>query len=356
MIAVCISMPLNDEAVTAAADTILSQGGKVTLRAVRTALGGGSFTSIAPLLRAWDQRRQLQLEPSRTITAPVLSALEQAAPAIWAVALEQASQRLQSQLDHRDAQLAEQQERHAEVLAVTAGMERDLAAAQVQHQLEVSTSERLRGELSTLTSSHQRLSETHGELGAQLRLLEERRATIEHERTQLHHQLDQERQLRAERERQLDQSTSEAQHLRSDLQRLSEDLLTERALLATQLTEHRAGVVRLEQQQRQLREQLEAASQAHAEIAQALAQSRERSQGLESESTALRLALQSSHERELRSVAQEREARDMYQHLSRQYADMAKHMGDRLDAIQLAMVRPVPDLTTTNSPPPNQPG
>jgi chromosome segregation ATPase len=316
---------------------LLASGNKVTLRGIRAVLGGGSFTSIAPLLRNWDLQRQRALEPDRTIITAVSKALEQAAPAIWSIALEQAQQQFQQQLDLRDHSLKEHAERHGEVLAITSGLERDLEDERQRTQSAGIENERLTGELSTLTASHQQLSETNAELSSQLRLLEERRATIEQERFQLRNHLDQEREIRAERERQLDQLNAELQHLRMDHRRLVSDHENARTEHAALVNEHRSRCERSDAQLEQLRQQLTSSRAEHARLSEAMGLQSERVQALEGTALELRRELSDAQAREQRALNQEREARDIHYELSQQYATMATSMKEQLDAIHLAM-------------------
>lgn len=93
-------MALTIHDIHTAADTIAAQGGSPTLAAIRSALGGGSFTTISEAMKEWKVKHQ-----ALTVIAP----LREAAPSVinerlsafgaevWGIALELANARLQSE-------------------------------------------------------------------------------------------------------------------------------------------------------------------------------------------------------------------------------------------------------------------
>lgn len=337
-------MAVSYDDVVRAADALIAAGEKATLRGVRTALGGGSFTSIAPLLRQWDLTRLRAAEPSRLLAQPVYKALELAAPAIWEAAFAAASEQHQPQLAAYQSTLAEQLERQQEQAAIIRGLEQDLEQHQARNSEAVAEQGRLTAELSTLTGAHHQLSETNAELSSQLRLLEERRSTIEHERAGLRTTLDRERELRAEQERALDQALSEAAHLRTDQDRMKQELRSERTLLATHAAEHKAREESHQQMLAQrdlqlagLSQELSLARSDGAERATALAQAVDRCASLATELTSTQALAGQAAAREQRALDQEREAREAHRQVLQQYSELATGLGERLQAIQLAV-------------------
>jgi len=362
-------MAVTYDEVARVADALLAAGDKATLRGVRTALGGGSFTSIAPLLRQWDLTRLRASEPSRLLAQPVYKALEQAAPAIWEAAFAAADAQLQPQLAAYQSTLGEQQERQQELTLIIRGLELDLEQHQLRRTEAAAEQARLTAELSTLTSAHHQLSETNAELSAQLRLLEERRSTIEHERAGLRTMLDREREQRAEQERTLDQALSEAAHLRIDQDRMKHELRAERTLLATHVAEHKAALEAHQLVLGQRDQQLTAVGQElsqlhgdHAERSSALIQTLDRCSSLETELAAAQALAAQAAAREQRALEQERDARDAHRLLLRQYADLATGLGERLEVIQRAVARaqaippaPAPEAPPDGATPPTPP-
>ncbi len=123
----------------AAADTIAAQGGSPTLAAIRSALGGGSFTTISEAMKEWKTKHQ-----ALTVIAP----LREAAPSaisdrlsafgteVWGIALELANARLQSEheaLEQVRKEL-EQSRQEAGDLADQVSAELDQAQALIKQQ------------------------------------------------------------------------------------------------------------------------------------------------------------------------------------------------------------------------------
>ena len=86
--------------IVAAAEAVAGRGENPTLTAVRTELGGGSFSTISPVLRAWKAAQAHDDEPVRE---PLPDRLHEAAIAgageIWRAALELAGERLRKRRD-----------------------------------------------------------------------------------------------------------------------------------------------------------------------------------------------------------------------------------------------------------------
>lgn len=87
------------EQVADACAAIAADGQEPTLRAVRDALGTGSLTTIAPLLRAWkEQEAKAHAAPPPTpLTEAARSALERLGAEMWALAERQAAERLEAE-------------------------------------------------------------------------------------------------------------------------------------------------------------------------------------------------------------------------------------------------------------------
>lgn len=118
----------------AAADAISAEGGNPTLAAVRAHLGGGSYTDISAAMQAWRSHQQASAAPIRE---PVPAALDERLNAfggeVWAVALELANSRLQSERAALEQvqQEAEETRKEAAALADSLAAELDKAQAEI---------------------------------------------------------------------------------------------------------------------------------------------------------------------------------------------------------------------------------
>jgi chromosome segregation ATPase len=134
-----ITMAITKNDIFTTADSIAAEGGSPTLAAVRKVLGGGSFTTISEAMKEWKAQHQAQ-------TATIL--IREAAPAsvserlnvfgseIWAIALEMANARLQSEREALELVRQELEETQAEAidLADQLTLEIEQAQATIQQQ------------------------------------------------------------------------------------------------------------------------------------------------------------------------------------------------------------------------------
>ncbi len=112
-------MATNQQEIIEQAERILAETGKMpTVEAVRNAVGGGSFSTLNPILREW--RQQHQATPAaEDIPARVRNALEQAAGGLWNA--------FRSEIEERIGAARQQ----AEERALEAESERDQALEEV---------------------------------------------------------------------------------------------------------------------------------------------------------------------------------------------------------------------------------
>ena len=117
--------------IAAAAEAIAARGENPTLAAVRAELGGGSFSTISPALRAWKAQQARTDEP---VGEPLPESLQEAAAAgaaqIWTAALELASERLSAERTALDAARAEADAAVAEAAATADELAAELEATQ----------------------------------------------------------------------------------------------------------------------------------------------------------------------------------------------------------------------------------
>ena len=130
-------MAITTADVHAAADTILASGQQPTLAAVRTALGGGSFTTISEAMKSWKAAQQAAATPMREAApAAVTERLQALAGDIWGVALGMANDRLAKEREALEStrQEIEAQRREAAELADQMSAELETARAQIEQQ------------------------------------------------------------------------------------------------------------------------------------------------------------------------------------------------------------------------------
>ena len=117
--------------IVAAAEAVAGRGENPTLTAVRTELGGGSFSTISPVLRAWKAAQAHDDEPVRE---PLPDRLHEAAIAgageIWRAALELAGERLAAERAALDATRVELDDAVTEATATADELATQLEQAQ----------------------------------------------------------------------------------------------------------------------------------------------------------------------------------------------------------------------------------
>ena len=128
-------MAITTADIHAAADRIAEAGQQPTLAAVRSALGGGSFTTISESMKAWKAAQRTAAAPMREAApAAVTERMGELAAEVWGVAIGMANDRLASERDGLEAtrQELEQQQREAAELADQLGAELDAARVQIE--------------------------------------------------------------------------------------------------------------------------------------------------------------------------------------------------------------------------------
>lgn len=144
--------------IRAAADRLKAAGKKPTLKAVREALGGGSYATIQPVLKAW--RDDQMAAPPAGMAKEILRYIDLDALVdhIRSQALADCAQRIEEAERERDATLIRSEELEAQVRALR--YDRDTAAANLQ------------------------------DVTSRLRVAEHRVATLGENEARLHHELD----------------------------------------------------------------------------------------------------------------------------------------------------------------------
>lgn len=111
---------VTDETVFEIADQLTANGEKVTNRAVWSAIGGGSMTTISQALRRWKERQVLQVtQPiERTpLPASLVDVLHNAATQLWEAAQAETKSELEQLAQATNARIAEAQSERDDTLA-----------------------------------------------------------------------------------------------------------------------------------------------------------------------------------------------------------------------------------------------
>ena len=121
----------------AAADRIAEAGQQPTLAAVRSALGGGSFTTISEAMKGWKAAQAAAAAPLREAApAAVTERMGELAAEVWSVAIGMANDRLASEREALEVARQEMEQAQAEAveLADQVAAELDQARAQIETQ------------------------------------------------------------------------------------------------------------------------------------------------------------------------------------------------------------------------------
>lgn len=101
-------MAISTEQIWAAADALEASGEKLTLEAVRKAIGGGSYATISPAVAQWRKNKAGSVDaPREPVPTLVAERLQTVAAEIWAAALGVATQRLAAEREALHADQAE---------------------------------------------------------------------------------------------------------------------------------------------------------------------------------------------------------------------------------------------------------
>ena len=184
--------PTTDHArrISAAAEAIAARGDNPTLSAVRAELGGGSYSTISPVLRAWKAAQARDDEPVRE---PLPERLHEAAIAgtaeIWRTAVELASERLAAERAALDATRVELDEAITEATATADELASQLEQAQSTAQAAAETATRTEAALrDVLDGERSQRAEAEQRCAVAQALAEARQAEIERGQT-LHREL-----------------------------------------------------------------------------------------------------------------------------------------------------------------------
>ena len=172
--------------IVAAAEAVATRGENPTLTSVRTELGGGSYSTISPVLRAWKAAQARDDEPVRE---PLPDRIHEAAVAgageIWRAALELASERLGAERAALDATRVELDDAMTEATTTADELATQLEQTQSAAQAAAETAARTEAELREALDAERSQRVTAEQQGAVAQALaDERQGEIETARTQ----------------------------------------------------------------------------------------------------------------------------------------------------------------------------
>jgi chromosome segregation ATPase len=189
-----------------AADQLVAAGENPTLAAIRKALGGGSYTTISEAMKEWKAKQQADLVEIREAAPQSISdKLESLGIEVWAVALEMANARLQSEREALEQARAEIEEEAAEAAGLADALNDEV--------------EQLKTELEQKNNDLSAALENNQSVGNELKTALERITALEKELAITSTRLDDAQQERERLTKELEkarETTQEAQKMASD--------------------------------------------------------------------------------------------------------------------------------------------
>lgn len=141
-------MALTTADIHAAADTLIAQGKRPTLAAVRAALGGGSFSTIGEALKTWHAPAAPAPQPA-AIPEAISEGAARMAAALWGQATEQAQQGIQEARQELEKQRAAMEAQRLEAVEAADALAAQLADARRELETARQEAAALRTELAT---------------------------------------------------------------------------------------------------------------------------------------------------------------------------------------------------------------
>lgn len=159
---------VTDETVFEIADDLTAKGEKVTNRAVWSAIGGGSMTTINQALRRWKEHQVLQVaQPiERTpLPASLVDVLHNAAAQLWDAALAETKSELEQLAQATNARISEAQSERDDTLAELQTTAEELEQVKVERDTAL---EEINSKVEQLTASTAEITKLQTELKAQI--------------------------------------------------------------------------------------------------------------------------------------------------------------------------------------------
>ena len=118
-------MAITKEQIIQAAEELGTEGGNVTMNAIRERLKGGSFATISPVLREWKHSREKTAQTALEMPSELNGAIQRAGAEIWSVASALASAKLEAVQIEAQAIVDEAQSERDEALKEIERLERE---------------------------------------------------------------------------------------------------------------------------------------------------------------------------------------------------------------------------------------
>ena len=167
-------MAISIEDVYSAADRLSESGQQPTLAAVRSALGGGSFTTISEAMKSWRAMQQAAATPVREAApTPVMERLNQLGADVWAVAISMANDRLTKEREAFESAKADMELAHKEAAELADQMAAELESMRKQLEQQGTL---LRSARETAQTTQAALTEAQRRTDGLSELLERERA------------------------------------------------------------------------------------------------------------------------------------------------------------------------------------
>lgn len=125
-------MAITTADIHAVADRIAEAGQQPTLAAVRSALGGGSFTTISEAMKGWKAAQAAAAPLREAAPAAVTERMGELAAEVWGVAIGMANDRLASEREALEVARQEMEQAQAEAVELADQVAADLDAARAQ--------------------------------------------------------------------------------------------------------------------------------------------------------------------------------------------------------------------------------
>lgn len=159
---------ITPEAVAEAAEKLIARGSPVTNQAVHSLLGGGSMSTISPLVRAWkEDQKERQALAERYVPEPIEQLAQELAARIWRDAQEEAgvaTEALRRELKKLRDHYSEKQ----------ADLEENLKLAGKQHEDAETALHDVQSDLDILQTAYETLTLEHARATEKIAGLEQR--------------------------------------------------------------------------------------------------------------------------------------------------------------------------------------
>ena len=260
---------INAKTVAEAAERILADGNNPTQSAVRAALGGGSYSTIAPLLQEWREKREEAAELAEVdLPDAIANAGSDLLARVWKIAMAEAlaghdalrKELLQAQADAEAAQQetaevaasleADLSVRDERIVALEAQMsvqagelkgvndraiiaERDLAGARERAEAETARADRSEKQLEDMAATVKKFESEVTSLRDRLEATTASLSEQKSETVRLTSERDHAQKMLVSAETRLERAEAKIEKLQSTLDSTQADLLTARSDLAT---------------------------------------------------------------------------------------------------------------------------